>query len=584
MQKANLAYEKTRPRAAAQSPSAAQSAAASHDKYIASLSSLSSTIASVKKGHAESVGEHRQRATREVARIMCGVADASWRSRVEATRRGGEKAGEVVARGVWCESGMPGLAPEEDEPAVAAPAQQQPSQQQAASTRGPRPLYTTTDSAFSSSSQYQQPDPALFRPAPGLPANTYLVQLSAQGAPQTLQAPPPATQTPSSQPPSPRPAPRSPSRNSTFFNDERAPSSQNDSDSVRTATGTGRDSGSTRHTTASASPFSSEDGSQQQQRERDRIIAPKGFVLEDSDPLSPEFECRDRNRYEEKSISPPAQPQGISWARDDRPLERTESSASERNFVARMREKYAEEKERHGGAASGTNGSQRGDESAGWGSASTRSRADEQSERSDVSTSASLHSKELTWCFHAGPAPGSVHLARIEPRPAVQQHAPVELGLFLGAPTHSPLLALDAARHIEPADRHLDLDGLVEHLRARVRRVWPRDVVAVWQLATTRAPVVHGARSALLTPEPPAAGERRAGSVLVQPDADEPRRGRGALERLRVRAVLGEQVRQERWECDRFAEECWRWEALLRAGVSRQAVRSDETGGEGACA
>ncbi|KAL8292535.1 hypothetical protein RQP46_001147 [Phenoliferia psychrophenolica] len=363
VQKANASFEKSRPRQPASSPAALHNANETHSKYIATLSTLSASIASVKKSHSESVGDHRQRAMREVARILCGVADASWRSRVEATKKGGERAGEVVARGVWCESSMPGLAPEEEE---AVPAAVSPSiQQQQTSTRGPRPLYTTADSTYSVSSHWQQqPDPALFQPAPGLAANTYLVQLS-------------------------------PSQHA--YNDQHSASRNGDSDSLRTRTTTtgtsaGRDnsnSSSTRHTVIESSPYSSEDGSSSQpaQRSDDRIVAPKGFLLDEDDPSSPTFQRESRSREEEKSVSTPAP--SVSWARDDRSppattttttreLERQESTASERNFVARMREKYAEEKAQTRDQPTGSGSRGGGDE--GWATSSSRSRAEERSE------------------------------------------------------------------------------------------------------------------------------------------------------------------------------------------------------------
>ncbi|KAK4703168.1 hypothetical protein P7C70_g3051, partial [Phenoliferia sp. Uapishka_3] len=440
VQKATQSYEKTRPRAQASSPAAAATAAAAHDKYITALSSLSTTIASVKKAYTESVGDQRQKSVREIARIMCSVADASWRSRVEATRRGGDKAGEVVARGVWCETGMPGLAPEEEEgeevlplnspPATNGehPRQEQDTSTQQPSMRGPRPLYTTTDSSYSlASNQTLQPDPAIFKSAPGLPSNTYLVQLAPpENYNQPIQKPSPHYSRPQSRvdsqhaqydpsPPTPqRPTPlRSVSRNDTLYNEARSSSrndtlyteprssSRNDnlydSDSLRTATNTGRESRSTRHTTVSNSPFSSEDGERHRNvsdpdtREREKIIAPRGFVLEeDEGPMSPVFEQereevrrereRAREREAEKQSAAPPPTTNISWAKDDRVapkerVERQDSTASERNFVARMKEKYAEDKEKQqwpSGSVSGS--SQRGEDSgAGWGPAKSRS-------------------------------------------------------------------------------------------------------------------------------------------------------------------------------------------------------------------
>jgi hypothetical protein len=379
----------------------AQAAAASHDRYISSLSNLSSSIAGLKLSHADISGEKRDKAVKEVGRVLCGLAESAWKNRVEGTRKGGEKAGEVVARGVWCESGMPsemspGLAEEDQRRAISdgsqAPLTSQPPQtpfspqqqrrgssSQHSTLRGPRPQPESRQS-YADSQPPPPLDPSLFATSPSLPSNTYLVQLPAL-QPNPTQNPPPAPQSQSLEaPPDPQQYSSSPRAMSvarlpsteSFASSRQVDSSQQDLRKPRpqssAASGVpeatpmnASSSGGTIHSLSSSSDRDRDDANASLQR----IVAPRGFVL-DEDTLSPTtmVDCGSEGTAtsggslgttmrarEDQGLKRPtpgygALPMPPPTSEPERGLERMESSASERNFVARMREKYAEEKEK----------------------------------------------------------------------------------------------------------------------------------------------------------------------------------------------------------------------------------------------
>ena len=329
------------------------------------------------------MGDKREKAGKEVARIVCGLAEAGWKNRVEGTRRGGEKAGEVVARGVWCETGMPAVALEDvysdvEQQHQQAQEQQQAQQQQQQSTfRGPRPLPSTHDSfvhpqqvfptsacppsndhptqQLSSSTQSLLPPSSPNQPfasssqpvsptssAPPSPRELPTRQLESSPEPQpqrilsrkpstsslvshqsTFSSRPPARPPTDLEPPRPTFAqfepPPSPSAILKSLETQRVPSPQ----PVRiVAAGRRRGDSDDRSTTRN---FSSDE---EAMRGEER----KGAWREEADPrrsVAREGPEQMGRRYNGK--------EGVK---------RNESTASERSFVARMRERYVEEQER----------------------------------------------------------------------------------------------------------------------------------------------------------------------------------------------------------------------------------------------
>ncbi|KAM0746114.1 hypothetical protein T439DRAFT_360689 [Meredithblackwellia eburnea MCA 4105] len=475
VQKATLSYEKSRPKPPSSSSASSVSnhptstanslaAASSHDKYMTHLSSLSSAISLAKKDHGESTGEKRERCVRGVGVSVARLAEASWKlCRTEGMRRAGERVGEVVARSVWCESGMPGEGREEHEvgtggdgggPCVVrdegegdrenaqAQAQAQDeatdyfAQSQQGTMKGPRPL----PSQPVPSQNQPQPQPQ-YDFADGLPPNTYLVQLPTHHHPhpQMQQMPIPmnygfgypspqfplqpqqpqqgfhsvpangagngegrsqqSTATSLSSSPlgviyAPVPVPISRGSNSTpNLNSNSSPGLSTSSPPPPSKThqelpqrspqsmghvahsqhsqshslGTSLSSSVTASNSAVSTGTNGTGGSSGGDG-GGGIVPPKGFIMDD-DGLevvsSPTFE-------RSTTVGVGA---GTGWADDardsfrtaaggngerrpERERQRQESTASERNFVARMRERYAEEKERElreGGGERGLN-------------------------------------------------------------------------------------------------------------------------------------------------------------------------------------------------------------------------------------
>ncbi|GAA5945073.1 hypothetical protein JCM1841_002040 [Sporobolomyces salmonicolor] len=77
-----------------------------HTTYMSTLYTLQSQASSLQSSYAEQIGEKRLAVGREVGRVACVLAERAWRNRVEGTRKGGERIGRVMDRGVWCEAGM----------------------------------------------------------------------------------------------------------------------------------------------------------------------------------------------------------------------------------------------------------------------------------------------------------------------------------------------------------------------------------------------------------------------------------------------------------------------------------------------
>lgn len=84
-----------------------QQAAQQHVKYIQSLSALSAQTAVTKQDYCERIATRRQVVVKEVARVMCGLAEGRWRNCIDGTRRAGETIGAVAFAGVLCSAGLP---------------------------------------------------------------------------------------------------------------------------------------------------------------------------------------------------------------------------------------------------------------------------------------------------------------------------------------------------------------------------------------------------------------------------------------------------------------------------------------------
>ncbi|GAA5915364.1 hypothetical protein JCM6882_000233 [Rhodosporidiobolus microsporus] len=77
-----------------------------HTSYMNTLSNLSAQVQQTKASYAAAIAVKREAIAREVARATCGMAEKEWKSRVEATRKGGKEIGKVISGGAWCEAGM----------------------------------------------------------------------------------------------------------------------------------------------------------------------------------------------------------------------------------------------------------------------------------------------------------------------------------------------------------------------------------------------------------------------------------------------------------------------------------------------
>ena len=175
--KATLSYNKYATKTSNTPHGTAQldSLTASHSAYIQTLHSLQSQANLLQVSYGEQIALKRECVGREVARSVTGLAEKSWRNRVEGTRRGGECVGKVLAKGVWVSDGMEnvgenerrglelrgGRYEEEKEEEGTTPQPQSQSQSQKENTspklesnktlRGPRaPSTSTTDARLSS--------------------------------------------------------------------------------------------------------------------------------------------------------------------------------------------------------------------------------------------------------------------------------------------------------------------------------------------------------------------------------------------------------------------------------------------------
>ncbi|SCV74596.1 BQ2448_7625 [Microbotryum intermedium] len=112
MAKVSASYERSRPIGNHRHPNSlndVHGAAAAHEKYIRTLSALSNSVTGAKITHAENTGDKRDRAALEVVKGLCVLGEAAWRNRVDGTRKSGAKVGDVVLTGAFCEQNMPPL-------------------------------------------------------------------------------------------------------------------------------------------------------------------------------------------------------------------------------------------------------------------------------------------------------------------------------------------------------------------------------------------------------------------------------------------------------------------------------------------
>ncbi|GAA6013718.1 hypothetical protein JCM11491_005069 [Sporobolomyces phaffii] len=108
--KATVSYNKHASKPA-HSPHALTSAqfdtlTSSHSNYVETLQNLQVQATELQRAYGEQIAARRETVGREVARCLTGLAEKSWRNRVEATRKGGETIGRILARGVWVGEGM----------------------------------------------------------------------------------------------------------------------------------------------------------------------------------------------------------------------------------------------------------------------------------------------------------------------------------------------------------------------------------------------------------------------------------------------------------------------------------------------
>lgn len=344
MQKATNAYEKSRPTSRSRTSfSDAQSIAQSHDRYITSLSSLSSNISTVKRSHGESMAVKREDMGKEFGKILCEIGEGAWKNKVDGTRKGGERIGPVVSYGVFCESGLPRDMPEEGVGL----------ERKSSLLKGPRPLPKAQDQPSYSTSQYPRS------------VNYSSNQVSPRFETSSLQAPEllqsrsnsPSRDRTSAAPSSPRYLDerqsrelRLPSVDLPIPRQYHLPeaSQQSSISSQRTypvpvprSSNPYKQDVSNPDTTPRYSvPSTSEDS----QFVPSDLIAPRGFILDD-EPSSPRSLRRPLPVRYESGSGGVGLSDKISAVEPEQELKRKESTASERNFVARMREKYAADKQ-----------------------------------------------------------------------------------------------------------------------------------------------------------------------------------------------------------------------------------------------
>lgn len=166
-----------------------------HSSYMQQLSNLSYQIQEAKRGYGEAIAERRETTVKEVARVVCRLAESVWRSDIEGVKKGGQKVGRLASASIWVQPEM-GVAvaaasrDDVDEQVGSVPPQR------SMSLRGPRaPSTATNDSSAASTAPSSGPRVALRQNPPSYRSDTVS---------QTMGDSPAA----SSQPVSPRTVPQ----------------------------------------------------------------------------------------------------------------------------------------------------------------------------------------------------------------------------------------------------------------------------------------------------------------------------------------------------------------------------------------
>ncbi|BGP35502.1 hypothetical protein JCM10296v2_007340 [Rhodotorula toruloides] len=77
-----------------------------HSSYMQQLSNLSYQIQQAKLGYGEAIAERREMSVKEVARVMCRLAESEWRSDIEGVKKGGQNIGRMANAAIWVQPEM----------------------------------------------------------------------------------------------------------------------------------------------------------------------------------------------------------------------------------------------------------------------------------------------------------------------------------------------------------------------------------------------------------------------------------------------------------------------------------------------
>lgn len=359
------------------------------------ISKLSATISTTKANHNESMSSLRDGIVKELARVSASLCESLWRNKIEGTKRSGARIGSVAATAVFCEAGMPNYV----EDMSASPSS-------TGGLRGPRPLLPSLQSRSSFDYHQQITSDHSSTLEPPLPSfNRYSTSSSSSslagsravspirpsiGSSVPLSSPRPISMNRSQTLELPTVTSSTPNQIRRKVSDESSGSrggiygdEGGDRDKVRrysddiSPQSTSRPSfaPSPSYTTLpqsksqSATTLPVAENRSRRNYENDLIapiasapavIAPRGFLIDEHD--DPYFDSRstgdhasggwkeatrlNMNRDESSSY-------GLSIVTNNATggphHGRNMSSASERSFVTKMKEKYAEEKERNSG-------------------------------------------------------------------------------------------------------------------------------------------------------------------------------------------------------------------------------------------
>ncbi|KAK4056415.1 hypothetical protein OIO90_002558 [Microbotryomycetes sp. JL221] len=107
MNKATSQYERNKPPTTPRTSNELRKGVEQHDKYISTMTELSQRISTLKQSHALSMGTRRRDIAMQVATTVCQLAETNWKNKCDSTRTSGLKIGSVVERGIWCTIGLP---------------------------------------------------------------------------------------------------------------------------------------------------------------------------------------------------------------------------------------------------------------------------------------------------------------------------------------------------------------------------------------------------------------------------------------------------------------------------------------------